>query len=403
VTRRVRSHAERLLLPVLISISDEIKGVAQMADPVRARRLSDHEGQTLTQIVRRGRGSSVRVRRATIIMASASGTPVVAIARLVAADEDTVRDVIHAFNERGLAALDPQWAGGRPRQISDADIAFIVTTATTRPGAVGVPFTHWSVRKLAAYLRAYGHDRRVVIGRERLRLILREHYVSFQRTRTWKESTDPDKDAKLDRIEYVTSHFPMRCFAFDQFGPLSIRPCHGSAWAPESTPVRLPATYHRTHGIRYFHGCYSLGDDQLWGVNRRRKGGDHSLAALKSIRAARPDGAPLYVIMDNPVGQQDSRHPRLGGPAQGRALSDSDLGVLGEPDRGPVRAAAHVHHERLRPPQPPRAGAPVAGLSALAQHPRPPPRRPRRATPRTGPDPQRTPPTLGTTTSGMTR
>jgi hypothetical protein len=34
-------------------------------------------------------------------------------------------------------------------------------------------------------------------------------------------------------------------------------------------------------------------------VIRRRKGGDHSLAALKSIRAARPDGAPIYVIMDN--------------------------------------------------------------------------------------------------------
>jgi DDE superfamily endonuclease len=42
-----------------------------------------------------------------------------------------------------------------------------------------------------------------------------------------------------------------------------------------------------------------LGDDQLWGVNRRRKGGDHSLSAIKSIRAARPDGAPVYVIMDN--------------------------------------------------------------------------------------------------------
>jgi hypothetical protein len=32
---------------------------------------------------------------------------------------------------------------------------------------------------------------------------------------------------------------------------------------------------------------------------RRRKGGDHTLAALKSIRAARPDGAPIYVILDN--------------------------------------------------------------------------------------------------------
>ena len=66
----------------------------------------------MTQIVRRGRGNPIRVRRATIIMASASGTQVSAIARLVAADEDTVRDVIHAFNEWGLAALDPRWAGG---------------------------------------------------------------------------------------------------------------------------------------------------------------------------------------------------------------------------------------------------------------------------------------------------
>jgi hypothetical protein len=36
-----------------------------------------------------------------------------AIARLVAADEDTVRDVIHAFNVKGLAALDPNGVVGR--------------------------------------------------------------------------------------------------------------------------------------------------------------------------------------------------------------------------------------------------------------------------------------------------
>jgi hypothetical protein len=75
-----------------------------------------------------------------------------AIARLVAADEDTVRDVIHAFNEKGLACLDPKWAGGRLRLISDDDIAFIVETATTRPARLGRPFTHWSIRKLADYL-----------------------------------------------------------------------------------------------------------------------------------------------------------------------------------------------------------------------------------------------------------
>jgi transposase len=269
-----------------------------MAEPVRARRLSDHEGQRLQQIVRRGKHGSIRVRRALIIMASASGTPVPAIARLVAADEDTVRGVIHLFNRKGLAALDPQWAGGRPRLISDDDVSVIVAAATTRPEKLGRPFTQWSLRKLAAYLAA-STAWPVAISRERLRQILHEHEISFQRTRTWKESRDPDKDAKLDRIEHVISHFPGRCFAFDQFGPLSIRPCHGACWARRKKPRRLPATYHRTHGIRYFHGCYSLGDDQLWGVVRLRKGGDHTLAALKSIRATRPGGYRLFVIADN--------------------------------------------------------------------------------------------------------
>ena len=80
-----------------------------MAEPVRARRLTDQEGRRLLQIVRRGKHGSVRVRRAMIIMASASGTLVPAIARLVAADED------------------------RPRLISDGDIEVIVTAARTRP------------------------------------------------------------------------------------------------------------------------------------------------------------------------------------------------------------------------------------------------------------------------------
>ncbi|MEU8904703.1 transposase [Streptomyces mirabilis] len=172
-----------------------------MAEPVRVCRLTDQEGQKLQQIVRRGSTSSVRYRRAMMLLASAGGNRVPVIAKLVQADEDTVRDVIHRFN--------------------------------------------------------------------------------------------------LDRIEEVLDRFPDRVFAFDEFGPLGIRPTAGSCWAGRKHPDRLPATYHRTHGVRYFHGCYSVGDDRLWGVNRRKKGAANTLAALKSIRAARPDGAPIYVIMDN--------------------------------------------------------------------------------------------------------
>ena len=128
-----------------------------MTRSVRARRLTDAEGQSLLRIVRRGKRGTIQVRRALIIMASSSGSTVPAIARLVAACDDTVRRVIHAFNATGLAALDPHWAGGRPRLITDADIAVITATALARPKKLGMPFTHWSLRKLSAYLmRATG-------------------------------------------------------------------------------------------------------------------------------------------------------------------------------------------------------------------------------------------------------
>ena len=103
----------------------------------------------------------------------------------------------------------------------------------------------------------------------------------------------------MNRIDEVLDTWLDRCFAFDQFGPLSIRPCHGTCWARRRHPDRLPATYHRTHGIRYFHGCYDVSQDRLWGVTRLHKGGTNTLAALKTIRLARPDHELIYVIMDN--------------------------------------------------------------------------------------------------------
>lgn len=74
----------------------------------------------------------------------AGGDRVLVIAQLVQADEDTVGDVIHRFNEIGPACLGPKWAGARPRQLSHDDGDLVIATATTRPTKLGQPFTRWS-------------------------------------------------------------------------------------------------------------------------------------------------------------------------------------------------------------------------------------------------------------------
>jgi transposase len=198
----------------------------------------------------------------------------------------------------GMESLDPKWAGGRPRRITTEDEEFIIKMAKARPMSLGRPFSHWSLRKLRDYL-ADNDIRRIAISRERLRQFLERHQVTFQRTKTWKESNDPRKEEKLDRIEEVITRFPDRVFAFDEFGPLAIHPNGGCCWAAKNKPQRLRANYHKHCGVRQFHACYSMGDDRLWGVVRPRKGTDYSLAAIMSCRAARADGEMIYVILDN--------------------------------------------------------------------------------------------------------
>jgi len=269
---------------------------------VKVRRLSDEEGRQLQRIVRRGGGKSdksiVKWRRALVVMASAGGNDVAVIARLVQTSPDRVREMIHSFNDKGMGALDPQWAGGRPRRITTEERQLIIKTATKRPRSLGQPFTRWSVRKLAGYL-ATKEGRKVKISRERLRQILAEAKITFQRTKTWKESPDPLREQKLARIEYLLEHERERTFAFDEFGPLAVKPEGGSCWAQMSRPQRLRANYHKPHGTRQLFAWYSVGADRLYGRIEPKKGARPTLRALKAIRASVPDGQMIYVILDN--------------------------------------------------------------------------------------------------------
>ena len=74
--------------------------------------------------------------------------------------------------------------------------------AGTRPQDMGLPFTVWSLRKLAKHLVecAVVKDlHATTLGR-----LLRENGFSFQRTKTWKESNDPDFDAKKNESSRST-------------------------------------------------------------------------------------------------------------------------------------------------------------------------------------------------------
>jgi len=131
-----------------------------VGERVRVRVIDDDEGRRLVRIVRRGGGSVVTWRRAQMVLLSAQGMDVAAIARVAFTSEDRVRDVIRNFNADGFSSLYPKYKGGRPPKFTLGQRREIKKIAKSKPAEHGLPFSTWSLHKLAEFLVAEGVDRR---------------------------------------------------------------------------------------------------------------------------------------------------------------------------------------------------------------------------------------------------
>nr|WP_026061570.1 helix-turn-helix domain-containing protein [Rhodococcus rhodochrous] len=112
-----------------------------------------------------------------MILLSAQGMPVQKITEVSFTSVDRVRDVIHNFNADGFDSLCLKYAGGRPKKFTFPERREIKKIAMFTPVEHDLPFSTWSLTKLAEFLDAEGavDD----ISHETLRVVLREEGVSF--------------------------------------------------------------------------------------------------------------------------------------------------------------------------------------------------------------------------------
>jgi transposase len=287
-----------------------------MVHRVQIRAIDNDEGNKLLRIVRRGSGSVVTWRRAQMVLLSAQGMDVASIAEVTFTSPDRVRDVIHNFNADGFDSLKPKYAGGRPPKFGLPQRQQIKKIALSRPVDHGLPFSTWSLSKLADFLVAEG----VVddISHEGLRALLRDEGVSFQVVKTWKTSADPDYEAKKNRVLQLYDIAdgktapgpgdPTVVFCMDEFGPLNLQPHPGKQWAPAATGKgeqdaprrrRRRATYTRPHGVRHLMAGYDLSRDKVYGHVTTRKSRTEFLAFCRYLRSLNPAGIRIAIVLDN--------------------------------------------------------------------------------------------------------
>ena len=260
------------------------------------RDLDPDEAQKLVKIARTAK-DRVRLRRAGMALASLQGRSVPEIADMFAAKEETVRQLIKTFNDRGFAALDPKARRGSTPRIGPPVREQIARVAKCDPARLGCPFTCWSLTKLRDYLVEHRHIR---VSRETIRLVLKDAGISFQNTKTWKHSADPDFAAKLARILALYDQAPDdgRVVCVDEFGPLNLIPRPGKGWYPITKPARLRATFHRTAGVRHMFAALDLASGEMFYRIRDRKRWVEFLDFLRQLRHRFPGGR-LYVVLDN--------------------------------------------------------------------------------------------------------
>jgi len=284
---------------------------------IRVREISNDEGRRLLQIVRRSSGSVVRWRRAQMVLLSAQGMDVAQIAKVAFTSPDRVREVLHNFNDDGFDSLAPKYSGGRPPKFTLPERREIKKIALSRPVDHDLPFSTWSLTKLAEFLVAEG----VVddISHEGLRVLLREEGVSFQVIKTWKQSKDPDFEAKKNRVLdlYDIADGKVRpkrgdptvVICMDEFGPLNLLPRPGKQWAPmivkgDATTTgprrrRRRATYTRTKGVRHLMAAYDLGQDKIYGHIKVKKDRTTFLEFCRYLRTLYPPEVRIAIVMDN--------------------------------------------------------------------------------------------------------
>lgn len=157
------------------------------------RSLTIAEGKRVQSILRRSK-DRVAMRRAQVIALSGQGMRVQEIAQAVCLSEEYVRELVRRFNQEGVALFSPTEWKGRPVEFTEELQAEIVECALCPPRVLRQPFNRWSLEKLKTYLI----QARIVksISIETLRTILYRYRVHLQRTKTWKESTDPRFESK---------------------------------------------------------------------------------------------------------------------------------------------------------------------------------------------------------------
>ena len=168
-----------------------------MRPPLRISPLSPEQLDELNGLYRTTKDVRLRTRTQMILLAAEQGMTSPGIAQIVRESEQTVRNWLKRYEAEGIEGLKDIPRPGAPRKVTPEFVNRLVEVVRLRPRSLGLPFSVWTLARLADYMAQHTGIR---VGAETVRVHLKENEIVLSRPQHTISSPDPEYTVKKRRL-----------------------------------------------------------------------------------------------------------------------------------------------------------------------------------------------------------
>lgn len=178
-------------------------------------KLNDGDYDYLRSLIKQRTIQAQVVIRAHILLDRSNGVPIREIANIYDLSTNTVRLCINKYLDGGCKkALFDEQRKGRPVEITDDAVAWIINLACQRPADLGYAQELWTLKNLHQHIQknaeTAGYERLMTITKPMVQKILKEADVKPFKIKYYCEKRDPDFEAKMHDVLVVYKQVSMQ-------------------------------------------------------------------------------------------------------------------------------------------------------------------------------------------------
>ncbi len=164
--------------------------------PIRIPALTPERLAELEEMYRSTRDARLRTRAQMVLLATERRMTAAQIAEIVRASEETVRRWLKRYLAEGTEGLRDEPHPGAPRKVTEDYRELLVHSVRRRPRSLGLPFSVWTLRRLADHM---AEQTGIRVEYETVRVHLKAAGIVLSRPQHTITSPDPEYALKKRR------------------------------------------------------------------------------------------------------------------------------------------------------------------------------------------------------------